>query len=440
VNLRRLSVIAIGLAGFAAACGSAAGDPATAPEGRDIALVDDGTSVEARVPRNATLETLLRQHNVSADVAQSLVSSVRDVFNPRELRADRTYRITHTLDGLFREFRYQIDADRLLRVVSRVAGPGEPAAFEAEIVTIPKEYALDAVEAKIGVGNSSLVGALEAQGENVQLALDLATAFAGEVDFNSDLQRGDRIQVLFERAVRYGEFAGYGEVKAAILENAGRRLVAIRMNDANGNHAWYDEQGRSLRRQFLQSPLPFDPRVTSRFSYRRLHPVKGIYRAHLGVDYGAPYGTAVNTVASGVVEFAGTSGDAGRMVRVRHSGGYQTAYLHLSSFGPGIRVGARVEQGQLIGRVGATGSATAPHLDYRIMKNGVYVNPLTELKKMPKGEPIAGEALAAFFARRDEALAALQDRLAASPSAQPEAPTNPEASSGSTSAQPGSGK
>jgi len=411
VKSTRVLAIALGVAGLSAACSSATSDPGATREARDIALVDDGTSVEARVPRNATLETLLRQHNVSGEVAQSLVSAVRDVFNPRDLRADRTYRITHTLDGLFREFRYQIDADRLLRVVSRAAGDGAPA-FAAEVVTLPKEYALDAVGAEIGLGNSSLVGALEAQGENVQLALELATVFGGEIDFNSDLQRGDRIGVLFDRAIRNGEFAGYGEVKAAILENAGRRLVAIRMNDAEGKPAWYDEQGRSLRRQFLQSPLPFDPRVTSRFSFRRLHPVKGTYRAHLGVDYGAAYGTAVNTVASGVVEFAGTSGDAGRMVRIRHSGGYHTAYLHLSSFGPGIRPGARVEQGQLIGRVGATGSATGPHLDYRIMKDGVYVNPLTELKKMPKGEPIAGEALAAFFLTRDERLAELQARLA----------------------------
>jgi murein DD-endopeptidase MepM/ murein hydrolase activator NlpD len=115
--------------------------------------------------------------------------------------------------------------------------------------------------------------------------------------------------------------------------------------------------------------------------------VHGTYRAHLGVDYGAPYGTAVMSVADGVVDFAGDSGEAGRMVRIRHAGGIQTAYLHLSAFGPGIRPGVRVSQSQLIGRVGATGTATGPHLDYRILKNDRYVDPIAELKRMPKGEP-----------------------------------------------------
>ena len=175
--------------------------------------------------------------------------------------------------------------------------------------------------------------------------------------------------------------------------------------DADGNPAYYDENGRSLKRQFLKSPLPFDPRVTSRFSIQP--PASGataIYRAHQGVDFGAPYGTAVNAVANGVVDFVGMQGEAGRMVRVRHAGGYQTAYLHLSAFAPGLHVGSRVAQGDFIGRVGTSGTATGPHLDYRIIKNGTYVDPIAELKRMPKGEPIAADRLPAFARVRDEAL------------------------------------
>ena len=148
--------------------------------------------------------------------------------------------------------------------------------------------------------------------------------------------------------------------------------------------------------------------MTSRFSYRRLHPVHGTTRAHLGVDYGAPAGTRVNAVASGVVELAGWAGEGGRVVRMRHAGGYQTAYLHLSAIAPGIRPGARVEQGAAIGRVGSSGTATGPHLDYRIIRNGTYVNPIVELKKMPKGDPIAPDAREAFLRDRDAVLARLQ--------------------------------
>ena len=404
-------VVAAALAGgLAAGCGSGGGATREAP--RDIVLAVDGQSIDAKVPANATLETLLRRHDLPADTTGSLLKAVAEVFNPKHLRANNEYRITHTLDGLFREFRYQIDADRLLRVIAMpAAATADAPAFKAEVITIPKEYELDAVAGEIARGGS-LIGVLDAAGENVQLALELANVFGGEVDFNSDLQPGDRFEVLFERAVRHGEFVGYGEVKAAVLENDGRRLTAIRGTDADGRPAWYDEEGRSLRRQFLKSPLPFDPRVTSRFSYRRLHPVHGSYRAHLGVDYGAPYGTRVQAVASGVVDFVGSSGEAGRMVRIRHAGGYQTAYLHLSSFAPGLRAGARVSQGDFIGRVGATGTATGPHLDYRILKNGTYVDPLAELRKMPKGEPIAPDQLPAFRTLRDQVMTQLAAQVA----------------------------
>jgi murein DD-endopeptidase MepM/ murein hydrolase activator NlpD len=160
--------------------------------------------------------------------------------------------------------------------------------------------------------------------------------------------------------------------------------------------------------------LPFSPRVTSAFSYNRFHPVHGDYRPHLGVDFGAPFGTAVNAVAAGVVEAAEWAGEAGRMVKIRHAGGYETAYLHLSSYAPGIRPGVRVEQGALIGRVGQSGTATGPHLDYRIIKNGVYVNPIAELARMPQGEPIPAGLLSDFQKQRDQLVRQLRDQLASS--------------------------
>jgi len=414
--VKRALVLAV-LVASAAACGR--DEPATTPKvARDVYLGPDGQSIDAVVPRNATLETLLKHHELPSDTMGSLMQAVASVFNPKNLRANQQYRITRTLDGLVREFQYQIDADRLLRVVATrvMNAPDTAPAFTAEVIELPKTFVLTAIAVDIEKGGS-LIGALEAKGENIQLALEMAKIFEGEVDFNSDVQPGDHLEMLVERAMRDGQFAGYGEIKAAIMDNDGRHLTAIGSKDAAGNPEWHDAEGKSLKRQFLKSPLFFDPRITSRFSSRRFHPVHGTYRAHLGVDFGAPYGTAVRTVANGTVEFAAYSGEAGRMIRVRHAGAYQTAYLHLSSFASGIRVGARVSQGQVIGFVGATGTATGPHLDYRIMKNGKYVDPIAEHKRMPKGETISPSALAAFFTLRDEALGRMTSLLAAQPAA-----------------------
>jgi murein DD-endopeptidase MepM/ murein hydrolase activator NlpD len=380
----------------------------------DVSLEPDVVTFEAVVPPNATLESLLQQQ-LSADLSQSVVEAVRAVFNPRELRADRQYSIVRGLDGLFREFRYDIDADNLLRVVFRRQPGAVAAEFDVAVVPVPKEYTPDAVGVELSAEHSSLIEAFDAEGENLQLPLRLAEVFGGEVDFNSDLQRGDQAEVLFDRATRAGEFLGYGDIKAAVLALGTRRLTAIRFEGADGKPSFYDEQGRSLKRQFRRSPLDFNPRVTSGFSYNRFHPVHGVARPHLGVDYGAPLGTAVYAVASGVVESAEWSGEAGRMVRIRHAGGYETAYLHLSSFGPGVRPGVRVEQSQLVGRVGQTGTATGPHLDYRVIRDGRYVNPIAEMARMPPGEPIASEQLDAFRLHRDQVLSELSTRLSLPP-------------------------
>jgi murein DD-endopeptidase MepM/ murein hydrolase activator NlpD len=399
-------------------CARASSMVAPAHIGVDVRLMPDATTFEAVVPRDATLENLLREQ-LPADLSRSIVSAVAGVFNPRELRADRVYQITRGLDGLFREFRYHIDADRLLRVVPVFGGDAEEPAgtFDVSVVPVLKDYAPAAIEATISREHDSLIGAFNAAGENIQLPLRVAEIFAGEVDFNSELRRGDGVSVLFDRALREGEFAGYGDVKAAILSVRGRRLTAIRFTGADGLVRFYDEQGRSLRRQFLKSPLPFNPRVTSGFSRNRFHPVLRTSRPHLGVDYGAPAGTPVNAVASGTVVSAEWAGEAGRMVRIRHAGGLETAYLHLSAFGPGIRRGSRVEQGDMIGRVGQSGTATGPHLDFRVIKNGVYLNPVTAFSKMPPGEPIPADQLPQFRLLRDEIMQELQRRLAATSNA-----------------------
>ena len=310
-------------------------DDRTTP--RDLLLAADSTTIQALVPENATIESLLRQQHVPAEVSASVVEAIRGVFNPRGLRADQTYWVTRRLDGIFREFRYQIDPDTLLRAVFK-DDPAQPTVeVAAELVTLPKEFELSAVSAVISQEANSLSAAFEAQGENFQLPRVLAEIFGGEVDFNSDLQRGDRIEVLFERATRDGEFVGYGDVQAARHRNRrppadGVPVHGRRRQGRRGSTSRAARSGASSS----ESPLPFDPRVTSRFSTNRFHPVhrhssaasrRGLRRAD-GHARHTPSRPASSDPPAGRARRAG-------MVRIRHAGGYETAYLHLSGFGAG---------------------------------------------------------------------------------------------------------
>jgi murein DD-endopeptidase MepM/ murein hydrolase activator NlpD len=410
-------LFAIFLAAMMAACRQA--PSVHAPHhGADIVLGRETELVEARVPRQATLESLLKANQLAPPFIQAAVASARAVFDPRQLRADRPYKLVRSLDGALREFEYQIDGDRFLRITSRDAA--HPELLDAQLMRYEKETAAVAIRGRIDADHSSVVAAIDAAGETIQLAMSLADMFAGQIDFESDLQPGDTFEVLFEKLTREGTFAGYGAILGARFSADGREHQAFRWkNPATGKVAYYDENGRSLKRFFLRSPLRFEPRVTSRFSRSRLHPVFRTYRAHLGVDYAAPPGAAVVAVSSGTVVSAGWSGGGGNMVRIRHASGFESYYLHLSAFGKGIRKSVHVEQGQIIGRVGSTGTATGPHLDYRLKKNGLFVNPLAEHRNLPPGEPIPAASVAAFRAARDELLRDLSTSLLATAATAP---------------------
>jgi murein DD-endopeptidase MepM/ murein hydrolase activator NlpD len=392
---------------------------ATRPQGQDLLLPKDVDVLEATVPRNATLQGLLKGHKASSDLADSIVNAVRSQFYPRRLKANQSYQLTTTLDGLFREFRYTLDADKFLRVALKAGTTARAPQFDVQVVPYPKEVVTSATSVCLSREKSSLCAALEERGENIQLALLLADAFSGDVDFNSDLQPGDCFEVLFGRVMRDGQFSGYEDVKVATLSNDGRTLTAVRHTGPDGREAWYDAQGRSRKRQFLKSPLGFEPRVTSNFSYRRFHPVLNRYRAHRGVDYAAGNGTPVVAVSAGTVIEAGWAGGAGRRVSIRHDSGYVSNYFHLSAIGAGISKGVRVDQGRTIGRVGNSGTVTGTHLHYELIKNGTHVNPVVEHRRMPPGIPIPAAAMPAFLAERDVLLDDLHRELLAAPAAAP---------------------
>ncbi len=394
------------LVGMGLACASQPAEETSAVQSStDVLLVDERIAVAGSVPRNATLAGLLRDHELAEPMVTGIVNAAQDVFDLRRMRARQDYRLVTLPGGGLSEFRYEVDRDQFLRVLGD--GSTHPGAINAELVPYVKQRAHVALQGAIDEEHSSLVGSLNASGETVELAIGLADVFAGEIDFNNDLRRGDSFQMLFEAELREGKPAGYGSVLAAEFLNDGQRFTAFRYQIPGEQPGYYDENGRSLKRMFLKSPLPFTPRVTSRFSRRRLHPVLKTYRPHLGVDYRAATGTPVRSVASGRVVSAGWSGGSGRMVRLRHSDGYETYYLHLSAISKGIRSGARVAQGQQIGRVGSTGLATAPHLDYRVRKNGRFLNPTSVHRSLPPGKPIPPTYQAAFESLRDIAVGRL---------------------------------
>jgi murein DD-endopeptidase MepM/ murein hydrolase activator NlpD len=399
----------------------AADAPRQRAAGRDILLPRETETIQALVPRDGTLDGILRQHNLQVELIQAVVESARSVFNPRQIRAHRPYRLVRSLDGWLREFEYEIDTDRFLRIIS--PDRLRPEVLEAAVLPFEKQTAVVGIRGRIDADHPSLIAAMDQSGETLELAITLAELFGGEIDFQSDLQPGDSFEVLFEKSSRDGQFAGYGPILAARFQNEGREHQAFRwVNPATSKAGYYDENGRSLKRTILKSPLKFEPRVTSGFSRRRLHPVHHVVRPHLGVDYGAPHGAAVVAVADGVVVSAGWAGGGGKQVRLRHAGRLESYYLHLSAFGKGIRSGARVEQGQLIGRVGSTGTATAAHLDYRLRKNGAFVDPRREHARQPPGEPIPAAYLPAFRRERDDVLGQLSTTvLAGRRPAQPDA-------------------
>ena len=387
----------------------------------DTLLPREFETIESRVPRHATLDSLLRDNQLQDSLVLQAVDAARAVFNPRLLRADQPYRLVRRLDGFLREFEYQIDTDRFLRIISRDLS--RPTELEAEVLAYDKETSVVAIEAQIDSEHPSLIAAIDACGETVQLALSLAEIFAGEVDFQSELQPGDKFRVLFEKSSHDGQFSNYGAILGASIDVDRRTRQAFRWQDpVSGKGSYYDENGRSLKRFMLRSPLKFEPRVTSGFSLHRMHPIDHVSRPHLGVDYGAPAGSSVVAVANGTVVSAGYSGASGNLVHLKHSSGIETYYLHLSAFGKGVRAGARVEQGQVIGKVGATGAATGPHLDYRLKKNGVFVNPLATHARQAPGEPIPSAQLAAFRTLRDKLRTELSATLlAAAPPTKPDA-------------------
>ena len=256
--------------------------------------------------------------------------------------------------------------------------------------TVPYKVEVSRIEGQIAL---SLFTAVESIGEGPELAMKLADIFAWEIDFIRDIRSGDSFSAIVEKRYYKGKFRDYGRILAARFVNNGEEHEGFFYENAKGRPGYYNAEGKNLRKAFLKVPLSFT-RISSRFSWNRLHPVLHIYRPHLGVDYAAPTGTPVKAIGDAVVVSAGWNRGGGRTVHLRHINGYQSKYLHLSRFGRGIKKGAEVKQGQVIGYVGSSGLATGPHLDFRVMKGGKYINPTA--MKNPRADSLTTAEMVDF--------------------------------------------
>jgi murein DD-endopeptidase MepM/ murein hydrolase activator NlpD len=342
---------------------------------------------------NRTVTEALRSHGFNPEQIFQLVRDALPVYNLARVVAGRPYWVEVNSAGGIHSFRYPLDDERYLTVYRH----GD------QYVPVMKQFPYSTrVEAVSGEIRDSLFSAITGSGEEERLGLDLADIFMWDIDFYTELQPGDSFRLLVEKKYLDGKFFKYGPILAATFLNQNRTLTAFRFEARPGAAEYFDANGKALKRSFLKSPLKF-ARITSRFSNARRHPILRIVRPHHGVDYAAPAGTPVVAVGAGTVAAAGSTPQGGKMVRIRHAGGYETYYLHLMRIA--VRSGSTVNQNQVIGYVGSTGLSTGPHLDFRVTQRGRFINPAKVI--FPPSSPVPPSEYARFAAARDPLLAQL---------------------------------
>jgi len=386
-----------------------AGEPPAEPEPEPLPVqepphVRRGTT--ERIRPGDTLGGALVRLGVEGNTALAMVAAFGEVFNVRHIRPGDAIRLVleKTDDGevpVLLEYR----RGPVEEIVVRREGEAWKASLREFDVQVEKVLVS-------GVLESSLSEAVVAAGERADLAYALADVLAWDVDFYVDPRRGDEFQILVEKRTYQGRLIGYGDILAAEYRGqaTGVRRVFLYPNPKTGRPEYYAQDGTSAQRSFLKSPLKFS-RISSGFG-GRFHPILKYYKAHRGVDYAAPTGTPVWAIGDGVVTRAGWGGACGNMVRLRHANGLETVYCHFSRIAPGIRVGKRVAQKEVIGYVGSTGRSTGPHLHFEVIKHGSHVNPLT--LKLPPAEPLPQSELPAFQEAIAEFVEALDGRVYAS--------------------------
>jgi murein DD-endopeptidase MepM/ murein hydrolase activator NlpD len=380
-------------------------DPSAAPTLQPV-VVPAPEHVETHViKRGETLTGLLTRASLAgADLAEVLLVSSEHI-NPRRLSAGSEVTVRKwTATGVPRSIEMRLNADTTVVLARNEVGWNS--SLQVTPVVMDTVYVAGQIDAGTTLYESLVLDEtinLPAA-ERVQLASELGSIYAYTIDFSREIQPGDSYQIAYEREARPDGTARSRRILIGEVVNQGKAYSAIYFKRGSID-GYYGADGKSLRLGFRRNPLDF-MRVTSTFSAKRYHPVLGIYRAHLGTDYGAAHGTPVYAVADGTVAAAGRDGGYGNVVTIRHHSGYSSRYAHLSRFGAKVRAGTKVKQNDVIGYVGATGLATGPHLHYELRMNGRPVNSRTV--KLPGAPPLPSEYRAAFRELASERVALLE--------------------------------
>jgi murein DD-endopeptidase MepM/ murein hydrolase activator NlpD len=335
------------------------------------------------------LGPLLQRNGVTPGTAYELTQAFGEVFSPTKLRAGQSFLISYDGEDVT-SLAFKPDVARTVFVER----DGE--SFEAREVAA--EFKYDTLTVRGTVNNSLYVDA-KRLGAPDRVIQQFASIYEYSVDFQRDIRKGDEFEMFFEAAMdRDGNIIKSQDLMFTSFSPRGKTGEYYLYADSNGDENYYDETGKTAKRKLRATPVN-GARLSSGFGRRR-HPVLGYAKMHRGLDFAAPRGTPIYAAGAGTVERANRYGSFGNYIRIRHSGGYQTAYAHLKGFGKGIRKGARVRQDQVIGYVGTTGRSTGPHLHYEVHHNGKAINPRT-LAQLP-GKPLAKSEMSGFAQRRAE--------------------------------------
>ncbi len=352
--------------------------------------------IEGEINPGDTIGALLGDF-LSSQELHDLATQSRKVFPLSGICAGKPYKICIEQGALDR-FEYDIDANDQL-IIAR-GGDG------FEISRVPIDYTVENRLVR-GTITANLFEAMTKTGEGDALAMALGDIFAWDIDFIRDLRAGDSFQVLVEKRFREGKPAGYGTILAAEFVNQGKSYRAFYYKDGNRKAAYYDANGNSLKKAFLKAPLAFS-RISSGFTMRRFHPISKTWKAHPAIDYAAPTGTPIMAIGDGTIIKIGYTQYNGNHIKIRHNGGLETLYLHMSKFAKGMKAGKKLSQGDVIGYVGSTGLATGPHLCFRMTRNGAPVNPASI--KSVAADPIGRNRLGEFKSTIGPYLAMFENR------------------------------
>jgi murein DD-endopeptidase MepM/ murein hydrolase activator NlpD len=358
---------------------------------------DEG-AVEMILGPRETFYDALAARGVAHEDIMTLVKACKPFRNLRNVRSGELFRVEITSDGGLRSLGFDLDEE------SHVTWRRQGDTYVREDGTYPVVHRLKGVSGAIEV---SLYDSLQKLDAPLALAPKMNDILGWDIDFNRDLRKGDTFRILYDEVWKQDHLIRTGAIKALEIVNRGLVKQAFLFTAEGGRPGYFDADGNNMQKQLMRAPLEYS-RISSGFTQRRLHPVLKRYMPHLGVDYAAPLGTPVRAGGDGVVVAATTKKGNGKYIQIRHTNReYETFYLHLSRYAQGIKSGVRVTQGQIIGYVGASGYATGPHLDYRVKRNGTFVNP--RKLKLPAAAPVAAELRPHFDSLKGMLVAALND-------------------------------